>query len=339
MSVRVRTKQSWLRRRLPYLYGALIVIGFLLIDWAGYDLLLPDPAPYRYELVSEGTIANFPDLALSAPSELPIRKFEARLDRDGTPFADVYVADLGAKFAPVLLDWQERSTDLSIVVPSRSADLNDLAQAVKLHLPDDGVLLGWWDTSRQLHALTGVQIIYDFNLPRPLFIPPTWEDDFSAIESLERVFWRISEKDGQDFERFLDALSTQKEEGLATLKKIAGRQKTFIVVQLSDAYKLALARPELMRVGYRDFAAGNDIHDDIIQVKKWLDAQGVTDYAVESLGWAKKRVYYLRDRASASALITQMLPFGNFKPTVLDGLKLVANYGSYWVYEMGPETP
>ena len=38
------------------------------------------------------------------------------------------------------------------------------------------------------------------------------------------------------FERFLDALSTQKEKGLATLKKIAGRQKVFIVVQLSDAY-------------------------------------------------------------------------------------------------------
>lgn len=336
--MRVKTKRSWLSRRLPYLYGAFIVIGFLLIDWVGYDLLLPDPAPYRYELVTEGTIANFPDLILSAPSKLAIRKFEARLDHDGTPFADVYVADLGAEFAPVLLDWQERSTDLSIVVPSRSADLNDLAQAVKLHVPDDGVLLGWWDTSRQLHALTGVQIVYDVNLPRPLFIPSDWEDDFSAIESLEKIFWRISEKGGPDFERFLDALSTQKEEGLATLKAIAGRQKHFIVVQLSDAYKLSLARPDLVRVGYRDFVASKDIHDDIIQVKKWLDAQGVADYAVESLGWAKKRVYYLRDRASAGTLIAQMLPFGNFKPTLLDGLKLVGNYGSYWVYEMDFQT-
>ncbi len=337
--MRVRTKQSWLSRRLPYLYGALIVIGFLLIDWAGYDLLLPDPAPYRYELVSEGTIANFPDLVLSAPSELAIRKFEARLDTDGTSFADVYVADLGAEFAPVLLDWQDRSTDLSIVVPSRSADLNDLAQAVKLHLPDDGVLLGWWDTSRQLHALTGVQIVYDVNLPRPLFIPSDWEDDFLAIESLEKVFWRISEKGGQDFERFLDALSNQMEDGLATLNQIAGRQKVFIVVQLSDAYKLALARPDLVRVGYRDFAASKDIHDDITQVKKWVEEQGYADYAVETLGWAKKRVYYLRDRESANTLIAQILPFGTFKPTLLDGLKLVANYGSYWVYEMDPQTP
>ena len=334
----MRAKRSWLNRRLPYVYGALIIIGFLLIDWAGYDLLLPDPAPYRYELIAEGTIANFPDLALSSvPQNLTIRKFEARLDKDGSAFAALYIVDPGPDVAPILLDWQNRSSELALAIPSRTEDLDQLAEAVKLHIPEDAVMLGWWDINRQLHALTGVKIFYDANFPRPLFIPPAWDDDLSAIESLERVFWRISENGTEDFGRFLDALSSEVEAGSVMLKGIAEGRKGFIVVQLSDAYKLALARPNLVRVSYRDFAVGGDIHDDIMQVKKWLGEKGFGYYAVESFGIAKKRVYYLEDSVTANTLLAQMLPFGEFNPLALSGLKLVANYGSYWVYEIESE--
>ena len=92
-----------------------------------------------------------------------------------------------------------------------------------------------------------------------------------------------------------------------------------------------------MGVGYRDFAVSGHIHDDIIQVKKWLGEQGFSHYAVESFGIAKKRVYYLKDSMTANTLLAHMLPFGEFNPLALSGLKLVANYGSYWVYEIEPE--
>ena len=105
-------------------------------------------------------------------------------------------------------------------------------------------------------------------------------------------------------------------------------------MQLSDAYKLSLTRPNRVGVGFRDFPAGGDIHDEIIQVKNWLDKQDLRDYSVESVGLVKKRVYYLENIQTAKTLLVQMLPFGNFDPLKLSGLKLVANYGSYWVYEL-----
>ncbi len=330
----MKKRRSWLSRRLPYIYGAFIIIGFLLIDWAGYDLLLPDPAPYRYELVAEGNLTSFPDLALSVPLDLALRKFEARLDGDGTPFAELYVADLGPEVAPVLLDWQNRSSELALVFPSRTKDLNELLNAVRTHVPEDAFMLGWWETTRQLHALTGVKVLFNENFPRPLFIPPSWESELSGIESLERVFWRISEKNSANFGKFIDALSSKADVGSEILKEIAGNRRCFIVVQLSDAYKLSLTRPNLVGVGFRDFPAGGDIHDEIIQVKNWLDRQGLRDYAVESMGLAKKRVYYLENIETAKTLLVQMLPFGNFDPLKLNSLKLVANYGSYWVYEL-----
>ena len=330
----MKKRRSWLSRRLPYIYGAFIIIGFLLIDWAGYDLLLPDPAPYRYELVAEGNITSFPDLALSVPLDLGLRKFEARLDADGTPFAELYVADLGPEVAPVLLDWQNRSSELQLVIPGRTKDLDELLNAVRAHVPEDALMLGWWETTRQLHALTGVNILFDENFPRPLFIPPAWESELSGIESLERVFWRISEKNTANSGKFIDALASEAEAGSKILKEIAGSRRCFIVVQLSDAYKLSLTRPNSVGVGFRDFPAGGDIHDEIIQVKNWLDKQDLRDYAVESVGLVKKRVYYLENIQTAKTLLVQMLPFGNFDPLKLSGLKLVANYGSYWVYEL-----
>ena len=201
-------------------------------------------------------------------------------------------------------------------------------------MPENALMLGWWETNRQLHALTGVNILFDENFPRPLFIPPAWESELSAIESLEQVFWRISEKNTSDFGEFIDALSSEAQTGSELLKGLAGNRKCFIVVQLSDAYKLSLTRPNLVSIGFRDFPSGGDIHDEIIQVKNWLDEQDLRDYAVESLGIAKKRVYYLEDIETAKTLLVRMLPFGNFEPLKLNNLKLVANYGSYWVYEL-----
>ncbi len=308
----------------------------MLVDWAGCDLLMPEPAPYRYELVAEGTVADFPDLGLRVPAELSIRKFAVRDSDSGADLAELHVADAGEGTAPVLLDWQGAKGVAALALAGRPGDLELLAEAVAEHVPDDALMLGWWDTSRQLAALTGIDVRFDENLPRPLIVPPEWLDRRESIESLERVFWRMSEDGGGDFGRFLDAMAAEPADGAKALAEMAGGRQAFIAVQLADAYKLALARPQAFGVGYRDFSRTGDIHDDIRQVKDWLAKQGVGIYAVEPIGIAGNRVYYIADEQTAGAFLTRLLPFGEFEPLQLDGLKLVANYGSYWVYEIVP---
>ena len=122
----------------------------MLVDWAGYDLLLPDPAPYRYELVSEGTIKDYPNLPLSVPEKLLIRKYEARIDENGSAFAEFYVGNLGAEVSPILLDWQNSSHNLEMAMAGRPKELDELAYAIREHVPEEAIILGWWDTSLSL---------------------------------------------------------------------------------------------------------------------------------------------------------------------------------------------
>ena len=102
----LRGTKTRLGRSLPYFYGSLIIIGLLLIDWAGYDALLPDPAPYRYELIAEGEAPSFPRLLFPVPADVHVKQFEARLDADNQPFAEIFLVYDGPKISPILLDWQ-----------------------------------------------------------------------------------------------------------------------------------------------------------------------------------------------------------------------------------------
>ena len=332
----LRGTRTRLGRTLPYLYGALIIIGLLLIDWAGYDSLLPDPAPYRYELVAEGEGSSFSDLTFPVPSGTHIKKYETRLDEDGGVIAELFLAYMGSEIAPILLDWQNLSGEQSLVIPTRTDDLADLARAVAEHAQEGAVILGWWDTARQLSILDGVNSLYDQNFNRPLFLPGSWRGDEDAIESLERIFWRIIGEGEGDFGLVVDALASPPQVGIPVLHKLAGERSAFLVVQVSDLYKLSLLRPGLMPVEYQDFHNSGDIHESILTVKKRLEERQLNHYIVEKMGLTSKRMYYINDSESVVdlPLLARLLPMGEFDPFSIEGLKLVANYGSYWVYEL-----
>jgi hydroxylamine oxidation protein HaoB len=320
---------------LPYLYGSLIIIGLLLIDWAGYDSLLPDPAPYRYELVAEGNAVSFLDLSFPAPPETHVKKFETRLDQDGKVLAEVFLVYLGSEVAPILLNWRNLRSEAVLGIPTRTEDLEKLALAVDEHVEEGAVILGWWDTARQLSVLDGVNSLYDRNFSRPLFLPPAWKEDKDAIESLERIFWRIIDEGEGDFGRVVDALASPPEAGISIFHELAEGNTAFLVVQVSDLYKLALLRPGVINVGYQDFQTSGDIHDSILTVKGWLEERQLSHYIVEKMGVTAKRVYYLNDGQGVELpLLARLLPLGEFDPFSMEGLKLVGNYGSYWVYEV-----
>ena len=335
----LRGTKTRLGRALPYVYGSLIIIGLLMIDWAGYDSWLPNPAPYRYELVAEGDAGDFADLRFPAPAGTPVKRYETRLDKSGKVIAEVFLAYMGSETSPILLDWQNTTAEPALVIPTRSDDLSKLAAAVNEHAGDDALILGWWDTARQLSILDGVTSLYDENFARPLFLPPEWKDDKSAIESLERIFWRISDDGEGAFGHIVDALASPPETGLEIFLRLAGNKPAFLVVQVSDLYKLSLQRPEIISVRYKDFQDSGDIHESILKVKSWLEERQLRYYVVEKMGVGAKRMYYIpASQESDLPLLARLLPLGEFDPFTIEGLKLVANYGSYWVYELATET-
>jgi hydroxylamine oxidation protein HaoB len=93
-------------------------------------------------------------------------------------------------------------------------------------------------------------------------------------------------------------------------------------------------RPGRFGIGYRDFAGSGEVHGQVKQVKDWLAEHGYRSYAVEKKGANVNRVYFLADARSEETLLARMLPFSSSNTLRLEELRLVANYGGYWVYEV-----
>ncbi len=329
-----RAKRSGVGKPLHFLFGASIAGGLVLLGWASWALLVPAPAPYRYELISEGPVGNFPDLGLDGPETLSIRKFEVRATGAAAPVAVLHLADPGKGSAPVLLEWRNRTAEPLLTAGAPLADLNTLAQAVARHVPTRAVVLGWWDTARQLKLLAGVDILFDDNLAQPLLIPPAWSSRQDSIEALEHRFWKVSRDSEPLFARYLEALLSEPAAGAARLRQLVGERRAFVAVHLNDAYKLGALRPERFGIGYRDFAGSGEIHGQVKRVKDWLDEHGYRSYAVEKKGVNVNRVYFLADARTEETLLARMLPFSSSNPLQLEELQLVANYAGYWVYEV-----
>jgi hydroxylamine oxidation protein HaoB len=324
-------------RRRSAVSVALAAGGLALLGWFGWRLLVPLPAPYVYQLVAEGKAADFPDLGLKDYDDLAVRKFELRAEGVEGAAAELHVAGR-AGAAPVLLGWQSRTIEPVLAVDTKTADVAALAVAVAKHTKSGAKLLTWWDTSRQLKLLAGADVLGDENLARPLLIPGAWLGARTAIEAVERDFWQAAPAGEAEarFERYVDALVSPAPEALSALRELAGGAHAYVVVQLADAYRAGLLRPERFGIGYRDFPNNARLHGAITSVKAWIKDQGYESYAVEAHDEKTTRVYFLTNADSKNALIAKLLPFSSSNPFVLDAPQVVHQHGPYWVYMLPP---
>jgi hydroxylamine oxidation protein HaoB len=67
----------------------------------------------------------------------------------------------------VLLKWKSRVDDPFLTVGTSAQDVSALAQVLQRHMPKDGLVLGWWDTSRQLQLLGGTPVRFGKHLGLP----------------------------------------------------------------------------------------------------------------------------------------------------------------------------
>ena len=312
-----------------------------MFGWLAYMWLSPGQAPYHYKMTEEGGIEKFSKLGLDAWPDLGISKQEILVEGVDEPVAVAYLARRG-NTKPVMLAWENLTGEPVIFVDSKLSELTLLVPAIAKHVPKDAAILAWWDTSRQIQLLTGLETVFTSHLSEPLITPSFWRPRIEAIEKYEREFWgsTASAEERGKFQRFADALSAEATEGAAMLRELTGGREAFVVVHISDLYKLGLMRPDRIGVAYKDFPLkGGNVHGLSAMVKRWLTDNNYTSQTVHGLSENYARAYYLTDAKSGNTLLAQMLPMTTSQPLEFKAVQLVYQQGGYWVYKIPSAQP
>jgi len=310
-----------------------------LLGWFFWLWFNPGPAPYRYQLAEEGPVSKFPRLGLEAWPDLTIARYEIYAEGLDQPLATGHTAKRGQS-APVLLDWENRSSELLVSLDSKLSELAALSAAIAKHAPKDALVLAWWDTSRQINLMSGRDTLFKSHIAEPLIVPLMWRDRSEAIGKYENEFWgaKASADERRDFQRFADALLAEPQQGAAMLRELAGARgaagEAYIAIHVTDLYKLGLMRPGQFDITYKNFPMEGNMHGLIGYLKQWMQDNGFITYTLQSLNDKMVRGYFLREPKSGQTLIAQMLPFTQSQPLDLQALQLIYQQGGYWVYKI-----
>jgi hydroxylamine oxidation protein HaoB len=325
---------------LPSLGIILVTGGLFVLGWLTYLGLKPEPAPYRYQLVEEGGVGKFANLGLETWPDLKIGKFEVRVESVDKPIAVAYRA-IGSDASPVLLSWENHISEPVGFVDSNLSDLTTVSKQLAKHVPKGAVVIAWWDTSRQVRLFAGCDTLFTSHLGEPMIAPPQWKGRSDAIKKYEQEFWGAPLQDGESrtFQRFADALAADSEKGTAILRELAGTREAYVIVHVSDLYKLGLMRPERLDMAFKDFPLTGNVHGLAAQVKGWMASKEYESYTLQSLSERMVRAYFIRDSKIGKTLLSQMLPFMDRTPFELQTLKPIYNHGGYWVYKIPSVQP
>ena len=306
-----------------------------MLVWFAWLWFNPGPAPYRYQLSEEGPVSQFPQLGLEAWPDLTLARFEVYTEGVDQPLATGHTAKRG-QGAPVLLDWENRTSELLVSMDSKLAELAALSAAIVKHAPKDALILAWWDTSRQVNLLSGRDTLFKSHIAEPMIVPVVWRDRMEAIGKYENEFWgaRPNDEERRRFQRFADALLAEPDKGAAILRELAGNREAYIALHVTDLYKLGLMRPSQFDITYKNFPMEGNMHGLIGYLKQWMQDNKFVTYTLQSLNDKMVRGYFLRDAPSSQILIAQMLPFTQSQPLDLQALQLIYQQGGYWVYKI-----
>ena len=154
----------------------------------------------------------------------------------------------------------------------------------------------------------------------------------------ENQFWESSanSKEQEQFKRFSQALAASAEEGVAQLRELIGsNREAYLIVHVTDLYKLGLMYPDKIGVAYQNFPLTGNMHGMINHMKVQLKENDFNTYTLQSLSDEEIRVFFLSDEASSQTLLARMLPFVDKKaPLELEAAQLIYQQGGYWVYKI-----
>jgi hydroxylamine oxidation protein HaoB len=327
-------------RLLPSLGILLVTGGVLLLAWFAWLWFNPGPAPYRYQLVEEGGVDKFSKLGLEAWPDLTIAQYDVHAEQIDKPLASGHTARRG-QTPPVLIAWENHTSELIASVDGKLSELTALATAINKYAAKDALILGWWDTSRQIKLLAERDTLFNSHVGEPLIVPTPWRNRADTIRKYEDEFWgaKAGDEERRKFQRFTDALLAEPEQGAAILRELAGGREAYIALHVTDLYKLGLMRPDQFDITYKNFPMEGNMHGLIGYLKNWMQENNFTTYTLQSISDKMVRGYFLRTDKNSNSLIAQMLPFTNSAPLDLKPVQLIYQQGGYWVYQIPSANP
>lgn len=309
---------------------ALLVFGFALLGWAIYAGLNPT-APFEARLspISSEAAKEVAGFGVAADR---LQQIEVSAKDERKFIADGVIASGDAgRLTP--LTWRNRVTEPILFSDVSADDAEKVLAAIREHVPQDAVVLAWWDFSRAIRLVSGRAAPLDDAQARGLLLPASW----SASAAPERARWGAGAPASSVdvFTRFIDALLDSDEARAAeSLKKLADGKPAYLAVRISDIWRLAAVRPQKLSIAYKDFAATSVSHGLIKSAQQWMRDQNIDGgFAVEPMGGAT-RLHYLQRKVDGDRLIARLLPFSTSLSAPLRRLSLVYQHKGWWVYRL-----
>jgi hydroxylamine oxidation protein HaoB len=309
---------------------ALIVFGFALLGWAIYAGLNPT-APFEARLapISAEAVKELEGFGLGADR---LRQIEVSAKDERRPLAAGVVArDDEGRLTP--LTWRNQATEPILFSDVSASDATKVLAAIREHIPQDAVVLAWWDLSRAIRLVAGRAAPLDDAQARGLLLPGA----AATAATAERARWGAGAPASSvdSITRFTDALLDSDEARASeALKKLAGGKPAYVAVRISDVWRLAAARPQKLSIAYKDFASTGFSHGLIKSAQQWLrDEKTEGGFAVEPIGGAT-RLHYFQRKSDGETLIARLLPFSTSLPSPLTRLSLVYQHKGWWIYRL-----
>ncbi|WP_442753370.1 hydroxylamine oxidation protein HaoB [Methylocystis sp. JAN1] len=312
-----------------FIGAGLVAGGLALLGWAGYSTLKP-ASHYAFAIapVSQDEAREAASLGL-APETL--QRIEIKSPEERRPIASGLVAQDGARLAPLV--WRNEVTEPILFSDVSAADMAKVLAAIREHVPEDAVILAWWDLSRAIRVAAKRNAPLDDSDAAGLLIPLSWTE----ARETERARWGAGApaSSHESFGQFIDALTSDDEtRGANLLAKLAGGKAAYVAVHISDVWKAAAARPERLSIGYKDFPASGVSHGVIKSATQWMRDNKIEGaFAAEPTGGAL-RLHYFTRKNDSGALIAKLLPFSTSNPAQLERLELVYQHKGWWVYRL-----
>lgn len=306
----------------------LITVGIILLGASVWSVFNPN-SPYTIHISypSEELIKIIEKLGLPIDSVQHIEISSANLNQK---LANGAIAKLDSQLIPIY--WRNEVTEPIFFPDISTDDLSEILKAINQHVPENGVILSWWDLSRSIRSISKRNAPLDDRQARGLLIPRLLTNQ--SLEESNRWGASVSKNASDMFSQFVIALNSHEQEAFKILSNFSRGGPLFIIVHISDIWKMSAINPDKISIAFKDFPSANLSHGVIKSALEWIRLNEIEGgYASEPIKGAI-RLHFFTDKSDNERLIARLLPFSTSMTNSLEHFRLVYQLKGYWIYQV-----